>query len=144
MRFEMEPSQDLGLQHTLKNGVAILSGAHFDAGRREKVLNGLLEIVREADKGSEALQNQSFTFARDEGAAFERFSLFLRYLGDTVADIGQRLSSAKDVIEGVGAGVNVDQGEREAVVNLLTQLIDALERDRNLAPLAAPREFHFN
>lgn len=144
MRFEIDPSHDLGLQHALKNGVAVLQGTQFEAERKEKILGGLLEIVRDADRGSEALKEQSFTFALDERPAFERFSLFLRYLGDSVEDIGQRLSAAKDVLEGMGAGTEVAQEARESVIDLLSQLVKALERDRALAPLTAPREIHYN
>ncbi|MCB2083168.1 MAG: hypothetical protein KDD90_03835, partial [Sphingomonadaceae bacterium] len=131
MRFGLEPSYDVGLRHALKNGVAILSGEDFDAGRREQVLGGLLELVSQADRGTEALQGNNFTFAMDEGVAFERLSLFLRYLSDTVENLGERISQAKGVLQGVGAGANVEQAQKELVVDLLNRLLDALERERN-------------
>jgi hypothetical protein len=144
MRFGLEPSYDVGLRHALKNGVAILSGEDFDAGRREQVLGGLLELVSQADRGTEALQGNNFTFAMDEGVAFERLSLFLRYLSDTVENLGERISQAKGVLQGVGAGANVEQAQKELVVDLLNRLLDALERERNYSSITAPREFHFH
>ncbi len=58
MRFGMEPSRDLGLQHALRNGIALLEGR--DTGQdRGRVLGGLLEIVTEADRGSGALHEHS-------------------------------------------------------------------------------------
>jgi hypothetical protein len=144
MRFGLEPSYDVGLRHALKNGVAILTGADFEANQREQVLCGLLELVSEADRGTEALQGNNFTFAMDEGAAFERLSLFLRYLSDSVANLGDRISQAKGVLQGVGVGVEVEQAQKDLVVDLLNRLIDALERERSYSSMTAPRDFHFH
>ena len=144
MRFEMEPSQDLGLQHMLRNGVAVLRGEPFDPERRTRVVEGLLEIITEADRGSEALREQSLTFALNERPAFERFSLFLQYVGDSVEDIGNKLARAKEVLEGLEQGNEGSPEDRASVAELLNRLVSALERERALAPLTAPREFHYN
>jgi hypothetical protein len=144
MRFELDPAQDLGLQHALKNGVAVLQGADFDPARRTQVLDGLLEIVSDAGRGSDAMNEQSLTFALNDRPAVERFSLFLRYLGDSVDDIGGKLASTKHVLEGLEAGQDVDPDERLSAEDLLSRLLTALERERALNPLTAPREFHYN
>lgn len=144
MRFEMEPSQDLGLQHMLQNGVAVLRGSDLGANRRQQVLDGVLEVVTDADRGCEALQEQSLAFARSDRPALERFSLFLSYLGDTVGDLSERLAEAKGVIEGLEANAHVSQAQRDSVADLLESLVQALKRERALMPLPGPREIYSN
>jgi hypothetical protein len=138
----MEPSHDLGLQHMLQNGVAALRGANLGAEREDRVLGGILEIVSDADRGCEALQQQSLTFARTERPALERFSLFLTYLGETEGDLSKRLSDAKGVIQRVRDHEDVSQPERDSAANLLDALLQALSRERLLTPLPAPREIY--
>ncbi|MES1974583.1 MAG: hypothetical protein WC804_06330 [Sphingomonas sp.] len=143
MRFGMEPSRDLGLQHALRNGIALLDGR--DTGQdRGRVLDGLLEIVTEADRGSGALQEHSLTFALSERSAFERYSLFDRYLSGSVADLPHRLAEARDVLQRVGQDEAVPPVQTASVEDLLARLLSALERDRNLTPLATVRDVHYN
>lgn len=144
MRFEMEPSQDLGLQHMLQNGVAILRGTNLGADRRQQVLDGVLEIVTDADRGCEALQEQSLAFARSDRPALERFSLFLSYVGDTDGNLSERLAEAKDVIQALVANDDVPQNQRNSVADLLESLVKALKRERALTPLPSPREIYYN
>lgn len=144
MRFEMEPSQDLGLQHMLQNGVAVLRGADFGANRRQQVLNGVLEVVADADRGCEALQEQSLAFARSDRPALERFSLFLSYLGDTAGNLPERLAEAKGVVEGLAVDADVPVANRNSVADLLESLVQALKRERAMVPLAGPREIYSN
>lgn len=144
MRFDLDPSQDLGLQHVLRNGLAVLRGEDVAAERREKILDGLLDIVREADRGSEAMQTQSLAFALDQTPAFDRFSLFVQYLGDSVDDIGARLAAAKEVLEGLEGNGEVAPEARQSVIDLLSQLVSALEQERALSPLTAPGEIDYN
>ncbi len=144
MRFEMEPSRDLGLQHMLQNGVAVLRGADLGAIRRQKVLDGVLEVVTDADRGCEAIQEQSLAFARSDRPALERFSLFLSYLGDTAGNLSERLAEAKGVIQGLAANVDVPQDQRNSVADLLDSLVQALKRERAMTPLPGPREIYYN
>jgi hypothetical protein len=139
----MEPSRDLGLQHALRNGIALLDGRETGQDR-SRVLGGLLEIVGDADRGSGALQEQSLTFALNERSAFERYSLFVRYLSGSIADLPQRLAEARRVLQRVGEREAVDRAEIAPVEELLGRLLSALERDRNLAPLSTVRDVHFN
>lgn len=143
MRFGMEPSRDLGLQHALRNGIALLDGRETGQDRG-RVLGGLLEIVGDADRGSGALQEQSLTFALNERSAFERYSLFVRYLSGSIADLPQRLAEARRVLQRVGEHETVDRAEIASVEELLGRLLAALEQDRNLAPLSTVRDVHFN
>lgn len=142
MRFELEPSQDLGLRHVLRNGISVLQGGEPPQGRG-RVLNGLLEIVSDAERGADALQAQNLTFALDNKPAFERFSLFVRYLNDTLADLPTRLAEAKETLKRVEAGENVELDHIQHVSDLLTKLLDALERERALAPLPTMRDYNF-
>lgn len=142
MRFGMEPSQDLGLRHVLRNGISVLRGGEPSQGRG-RVLNGLLEIVSDAERGSDVLQTQNLTFALDNKPAFERFSLFVRYLSDTLADLPARLTEAKATLQLVEAGEQVASEKIEHVSDLLSKLLDALERERMLAPLPTMRDYNY-
>jgi len=108
------------------------------------VLDGLLEIVSDADRGSSALLGHSLTFALNEQSAFERYSLFVRYLSDSVADLPRRLAEARNVLQRIRQHEAVAEIETASVEDLLGRLLAALERDRNLAPLATVRDVHFN
>jgi hypothetical protein len=143
MRFGLEPSRDLGLRHALRNGIALLEGRETGQDRK-RVLDGLLEIVSDADRGSGALQERSLTFALNERSAFERYSLFVRYLNDTVDNLPLRLAEAKAVLQLVGAGQPVAPEQITSVEDLLDRLLKALERERALAPLATVRDVHYH
>ena len=142
MRFDMEPSQDLGLRHVLRNGISVLQGIEPPQGR-ERVLHGLLEIVSDADRGADVLNAQNLTFALDNKPAFERFSLFVRYLSDAFADLPARLAEAKTTLTRVEAGENVGAEDVRQVNELLTRLLEALERERSLTPLPTMRDYNF-
>jgi len=142
MRFGVEPSQDLGLRHVLRNGISVLQGGEPSQGR-DRVLNGLLEIVTDADRGADALQPQNLTFALDNKPAFERFSLFVRYLSDSLADLPARLAEAKVTLQRVEAGESVETEQVQHVSELLTRLLEALERERMLTPLPTMRDYNF-
>ena len=86
MNFQLAPSEDIGLQHALENGLALIRRTPFDTARRVQVLNNLVEIFSEAAEGSKVLQPQNFLFAVEQRPAFERFSLFYRYLGKQFGD----------------------------------------------------------
>lgn len=142
MRFEIEPSQDLGLRHVLRNGISVLQGGEPPQGRG-RVLHGLLEIVSDADRGADALNGPNLTFALDNKPAFERFSLFVRYLSDAFADLPTRLAEAKTTLTKVEAGEEVEPVHVQQVNDLLTKLLEALERERSLAPLPTMRDYNF-
>lgn len=142
MRFEVEPSQDLGLRHVLRNGISVLQGSEPPQGRG-RVLNGLLEIVSDAERGADALHAQNLTFALDNKPAFERFSLFVRYLSDTIADLPTRLAEARETLRRIEAGENVELEHVQHVSDLLSRLLNALERERALAPLPTMRDYNF-
>ncbi|MSW51034.1 MAG: hypothetical protein F2817_09140 [Actinobacteria bacterium] len=143
MRFALEPSRDVGLQHVLRNGIALLEHREMNQDRR-RVLDGLLEIVSDADRGSGALREHGLTFALDERCAFERYSLFVRYLEDSVDDLPRRLSEARETLQLIGASGDVSRECAASVGDLLARLLGALERDRAFAPLATVRDVHYN
>ncbi len=90
------------------------------------------------------MQAQSLAFALDHTPAFDRFSLFVQYLGDSIDDIGARLASAKEVLEGLEEDADVSPEARQSVIELLSQLVSALERERTLSPLTVPGEIDYN
>jgi hypothetical protein len=90
------------------------------------------------------LREQSLTFALNERSAFERYSLFVRYLNDSVPDLPGRLAEARNVLQRIAQHEAVTKTETARVEDLLGRLLAALKRDRNLAPLAKVRDVHFN
>jgi len=144
MRFEVDAAQDLGLQHMLENGLAVLRGVELGAPRRAKVLRGLLEMISEADRGSAALRAQSLTSALEDRPAFDRFTLFFRYLKDTTEDLSGQLSTARAALEALDQGKELTPDQGATLEMLLSELLEALERERALAPLHTPREFHYH
>lgn len=144
MRFGFEPAQDLGLQHVLQNGLSLIRGRDLEPGRRDQVLDGLLEIVADADRGSAALGAQSLTFALDQRPALERLSLFLRYLDEDTDQLCAKLAAARGVLEGMRAGQEIPDDAKAELEALLSRLLGAIERERALTPLLPPREIHYH
>lgn len=144
MNFDREPSQDLGLQHLLQNGLIVLRDGDLGQERTTEVIEGLLEIVSEADRGSEALRSQNLTFALENSRAFERFSLFFRYLQGDQEELSGRLANARRGLEILESGGSISLPERNSLESLLDDLLQALKKERALAPLHSPREIHFH
>jgi hypothetical protein len=143
MSFDLEPSQDLGLKHLLRNGVRILDRDDLAQERRAEVLEDLLSIVSDAESGSEALSARNLTFALQNAQAFEKFSLFFRYLNDSREDLAATLKSAKTILEDLRSGGAVAAARKSLLKDLLSDLLEALKRERAFAPLQGPRDFYY-
>jgi hypothetical protein len=141
MSTALPASSDLGLQHVLQNGIKLIRKESFDPERRDSVLESLINIFSEADRGSAALTSHNLMFAVDEPPAFERFALFFEYLKDTLDDVPSHVTQAKNVLQSLRRGQTLDSSQAAELEGLLTQLLEALRRERARAPLIAPKEF---
>ncbi len=141
---QLAPSRDLGLQHALENGLALLRHEPLDEARRMQVLDSLIDIFSEANRGSQALLAHNLLFAVEERPAFERFSLFFRYLNDSFgAELPNRLSEGVSVLTELRNGQIGDEAQRTRAEELIDNLLKALQRESALSPLDPPRVFHY-
>ena len=80
MSAQLTSFANVGLRHVLEDALAVLAGKSLPQTRREYVLEDVLKLCRDAQRGSQiASQRTLFVSSRDE-PALERFSLFERYL----------------------------------------------------------------
>lgn len=144
MGVQLASSKDLGLKHVLENGLALIRDEPFDDGRRTQVLESLIKIFSEADRGSQVIQERNLLFAASDRPAFERFTMFFRYLKDSFgADLPARLSEAPIVLTALRDGCLDDEIQRARVGELIESILAAMEREIALMPLASPREFNY-
>jgi len=144
MTPQLAPSRDLGLELVLENGLAVIRQDPIDESRRRQILDRLIEIFSEADRGSQALKARNLLFAAEERPAFERFTLFFRYLKDSYGDdLPRRLSEAVGALTELRDGNLRDNAKRASAGELIEGLLAALQREIALSPLAPPRTFHY-
>ena len=144
MTLQLPPSKDLGLRHVLEGGLAVIRNEQLDDGRRRVILDRLIDILSEAERGSQAVQARNLLFATEQRSAFERFSLFFRYLNAPFGTtLPNRLSDARDVfgeLRDRGASDNV---RLQRAGELIEALLGAIKRDAALMRLEAPRRIQF-
>lgn len=145
MNLQLESFRDVGLQSLLENGLDILAHKPAEELRRVQVMEGLVSVFSEADRGSTVLRSQAGLWAAAETPAFERFSTFFRYLNDALgADALNQLSQAKHSLETLKAGGAVEHAAKEQVEHIIGLILSGLRRDRLSAPLIAPMEIKFS
>jgi hypothetical protein len=145
MNIQTAPYRDVGLQHLLESGLSLLQHKPLEASRRAQVMDGLVQVFSEADKGATALRSQAAFWAASEAPAFERFSVFFRYLKDVPgSDALTELSEAKAALEAMKAGEPVEGEVKQRVENLINLLLNGLRKDRLSAPLIPPLEIKFS
>lgn len=141
MNLQLEPSMDLGLQHTLEGGLALLRGEDLEEGRRGEILSRLIEMFSEASSGSQAIQAHNLVFAVEQGPAFERFTMLFRHLESSIGtEWPPRLAEAVTVLNQMSHGGLPEEADREKVSEVLQRLLISLRRERALLPLVSPRE----
>lgn len=141
--MQIEPSFDLGLRHALQNGLLIARGVPLEEeeDRRTEILEDLSGILSEAKRGSKAVQDRHVVIRLSDRAALKQFSLFSRYLS---GDLSERLSQAADAVTAFSKGDEPARPLKDELISLFSELLEALERERDLAPLERPREFVYN
>jgi hypothetical protein len=138
MRVEQVRSSDIGLRHLLENGLNLAQGVEVQQDRREQVLQGLLAIFSEANRGSTAFGTRRLTPLLNEKKAVERFSTFYHHLrhefGEQVpAQLGEAKAALDELLNGE---TSVERRENLALV--LRALLESMRRDRALAPPRIP------
>ncbi len=144
MTARLNPTSDLGLQHVLENGLLILQGGSLPAVRREQILERLVQIFSEADRGAETLRSQKLMFAVQHQPAFERFSIFFRYLKDSESDVPKSLSEATEVLRQLQYGNVKNETQKSNLVKVIEKLLGGLRRERALTPLVSPKNISFS
>lgn len=141
MSMHLAPSQDLGLQHVLENGLAIAKDQPISRSK-EQVLGRLIEIFSEADSGWNALRSSRHGLTSAQRPALDRFSVFYRYLSeDCGADVPNKLIEAKSALQALSSGSLSDAAERQALISLLQALLRGLARERALKKLVSPKSY---
>lgn len=144
MSVQFSPSQDVGLHSVLESGLALIRDAPVPGTERDRVLDNLILIFSEADRGARALFAQPSPFAVEERPAFERFALFFHYLKETFGtDLPVRLAEASAAFSDLKGGNNDDNVRRERVAALVEALLSSLQREMSLVPLLGPRTFKY-
>lgn len=135
------PITDLALQHILQSGLAVVRGEPVEESRRSKVLQALVQIFTDADRGSQALGAQNLLLAVEEPPAFERFVLLFRYLNQSFGqDLPARLSEAASVLTDIEKNAPLSAQAKTRAAELLEGVLAAIAREGALRQLAPPRE----
>lgn len=135
MRVERISSGDIGLRHLLENGLSIAQGGDVEGFEKDQVLDGLLKVFSEADRGSDAFGTHNLTSALNEKRALQRFSTFYHYLRhDFGEDVPARLGEARLAISRLRED-EADVEGRQRLVVVLQALLQSLYRDRALSRL---------
>lgn len=143
MALQLEPSRDLGLQNVLRTGLTIIRDGDDANGHREQLLNALIDIFAEADRGSQRLERRSLAVSKDDRLAIERFTVFFRYLTEEYGDeLSNRLAETTGVLKRMQTG-DADVEEKTRAATLIEAFLSALSRDRALRPLPAPRTVQY-
>jgi hypothetical protein len=132
---------DLALRHILQSGVAALRGEPMTQDRRSQVLQALVEMFSDADRGSHAMGTQNFLSALEEPPAFERFVLCFRYLDKSIgSELPNRLAEASRTLAAAKVSAPINPDAKTRVTELLELMLQAMAREVVLNPLRAPKE----
>jgi hypothetical protein len=131
---------DLGLQHVLENGLAVLRNDEVRSNSRSAALQRLSKILDEADRGSTLVSSSQFFLGKNEQPALESFSKVLRYLKDFAGDIPSYLTEARRVVSELERGENPDHQALGNAESLLQALLKGLEEERHTRPLVTMQE----
>jgi len=130
---------DIGLRHVLE------AGLHFvredeRADENREVLTSLVEILSEAGRGSQVIQRRELLVGIEDRPAFERFSVFFKYLKDSIeGDLPGRIEEAVSVFDSVRHRRPVDAAKRHRAAELVEKLLVAMRRDAALTRLVSPK-----
>ena len=141
--MQPSPIRDLGLQHVLENALSILRSEAIADQRRAQVIESIIELLNEADKGSSILKSNSLAVSSNEGPALQSFSIFHKCLGQSQDVIESRLNEAKALMSDVASGRSPELAERKSVEALFAGLLAFIKRERSLIPLSSSKEYRF-
>lgn len=146
MSPQLSPFRDTGLQHLLENGLRVLQQpADLPESRRAQVVDGLVQVFSEADRGGAPLRSQAALWSASDAPDFERFSVFFRYIKNgQLQDPLVELAEAKSAFESMKAGNKIDTATSGRLERLISLLLSGLRRDRVATPLVSPVEIRFS
>ena len=134
----------MGLRHVLESGLALIRDEPIEPNRRATILNRLIEIFSEAERGSQAVQAQNLLFATEQRPDFERFSVFFHYLDAPFgATLPTRLRETEQALGDLRDRGIRDQARLQQAGEVIEKLLSALKRDAALTPLEPLRDFRF-
>ena len=138
MSFQWDPSRDVGLQNVLESGLALMRGNDMPAVPRDVVLAALIDLFSKADEGSRNVSGRRLLVRSEERQALETFTVFFRYLQDEYgAELQERLSETTTVLKQM-QGNSAEESKAQRAAGLIASFLEALHRDRALAPLESP------
>jgi hypothetical protein len=145
MSAQLSPFRDVGLQHLLENGRNLMRQRPISADRRKQIVDGLVDVFSEADRGAAPLRSQAALWSSTETPSFERFSIFFRYLKDPLKDtVLSDLSEAKRALEAMKAGQEPNSETSNWLAHMFDLLLAGLRRDQLSEPLQPPVEIKFS
>lgn len=144
MSMQIAPYKDPGLWSVLENGVAVLKGEEMEDGHRALVLECLVSIFSEADRGASVVAGQNLLVMSGDTAAIEQFSLFFDYLAGPLGDdLPARLNEGHALLKGMAAGQVAAPELRVRTREMLEALLGQLQKAAQLEPLVPMREFSY-
>lgn len=142
MALGNDAAMDIGLRFALEAGLSFVQPSADEVALDAGVLENLAEIFSEAGRGSEAVQRNQLLVEVGERPAFERFTLFFRYLKDAIGEeLPARLSEAASVFEMIGKNEDVDVERRRRTAELIEKLLLSIRRETALSRPVAPQNF---
>lgn len=143
MSIQVAPFKDPSLWSVLENGVAVLKGAEMAEARRALVLDCLLSMFSEAERGATAVANQNIFAASGDSAAIKQFSLFFEYLTPLGATLPERLAESHTLLRSMRQGNAPDPDGVRRTEEILTVLLDQLHKAAQSEPLVPMQEFSY-
>jgi hypothetical protein len=142
MALKQDASMDIGLRYALETGLSFVRLEEDAVALDGSVLEDLAEIFSEAGRGSQAVQRQELLVEVGERPAFERFTLFFRYLKDAMGEeLPGRLAEAASVFRELRDEEAVDQARRQRAAELIEKLLMSMRRETAMSRLVAPQNF---
>ncbi len=142
MAREMSWTNGLGFRQLIEDGLAILRNEHaLTPGRREYVLSDLSELVFQAKRGSDLMQNRAFSVTSTQRREYESLSVLDRFLNGTENDHSQiMLQKTEQALNELRSAAPVSDEHRDAAVQLFQKILAGLIREPKLGIPNQPQE----
>ena len=141
MSLTVNWANSLGFRHVIEDGLAILSGAEIQPDRRAYVLRDLAQLLVEAKRGSDLVQQSAFFVASADHSAFESYSLLDHYLGRTHDENQwtEMLRAAEVTLEELRKEApKLNEADKSTAENLLGELLARLMQEPNSGIASEP------
>jgi hypothetical protein len=127
----MSRRNTIGLRHILEGTIKILEGKRVDPSRKKYLLNSVIKLLGEAEKGSNFVHERAWVVPPAESDSLESYSFLTTYFqnGDY---LDQNLPSSKKTIMSVASGSSVAAEKLQPVIKLLKELLERMRTERQL------------